>query len=64
VPGLVPNAFNLLLQSDFSINYMHANSAMFPEQLRAKAFASGPVEEPQPQKKAKTTLKQTSASKY
>ena len=55
IAGNVPNAFDLMLQSDFSVDFMGSNPLMFSQDLKDKALSPQPLvpvkqEEPAPKK--------------
>lgn len=56
--GMVPNAFDLMLSSDFSIDYMGANPMMFSQDALSSALSpTMTAEDQQPNLKKTQSLK-------
>lgn len=56
--GMVPNAFDLMLSSDFSIDYMGANPMMFSQDALSSALSpTMTTEDQQPSLKKTQSLK-------
>ena len=58
IAGTVPNAFNLMLQSDFSVDFMGANPLMFSSELTEKAMTPTPA-----RSSSKTSVEETASLK-
>ena len=55
--GMVPNAFDLMMSSDFSIDYIGANPMMFSQDALSSALSPTVTTEEQPSLKKTQSLK-------